>query len=260
MFIYKITNSINGKVYIGMDSGSVSDSIRWREHQRIGAKADVEHRKLLYKAMVKYGLENFSYEVIEDNIKDYETLRERETFWIRESKSLWKGYNMQEGGGPPLLATLPPEEANRIRKARSKGSQTLNRMKWEGTTTDERKKLLMSWCQTTEAKQKRSDTLKDWWNTATDEERNHKARGLKNQWQNLSHDEKSQRTQRSNGLFTQKSYIATSPSGVVYNVDNLKSFCSDHNLSASGMGAVARGCYPKHKGWTCRFKEEENNQ
>ena len=54
-YIYKITNRINQKVYIGQTSFSVEK--RWKEHvQDINKHLD----RPLYRALSKYGIENFS--------------------------------------------------------------------------------------------------------------------------------------------------------------------------------------------------------
>ena len=56
--IYKITNLINGKSYIGL---SRDIPTRWNEHKSHYKKGDT----ILYKAMLKYGVDNFSFEIID---------------------------------------------------------------------------------------------------------------------------------------------------------------------------------------------------
>lgn len=67
MIIYKITNSINGKVYIGLTT--VTLEARWRGHIRDSRVCD----RHLYRSMRKYGLENFIIEEI-DNTDDFKKL------------------------------------------------------------------------------------------------------------------------------------------------------------------------------------------
>ena len=90
--IYKVTNKVNGKVYIGQ---SVDIGRRWREHMT--AKDGI----YFHKAIQKYGVENFEWEVIEQCKKD---LDEREIYWIEYYDSFNKGYNCTKGGdsGPVL--------------------------------------------------------------------------------------------------------------------------------------------------------------
>ena len=57
--IYKITNLVNGKVYIGQSQDIYS---RWKEHKYARNKRDYF---ALYGAFKKYGLDNFSFEIVE---------------------------------------------------------------------------------------------------------------------------------------------------------------------------------------------------
>lgn len=104
--IYKITNLINGKVYIGQ---SIDIIRRWRSHRTSYQTED----KVLYRAMRKYGLENFSFEVIEEC--DREMLSERELYWIKKYDSYNNGYNatlLTVGGGHPVK--LSEEQVDQI--------------------------------------------------------------------------------------------------------------------------------------------------
>ena len=87
--IYKITNKINQKCYIGQ---SIDIKRRWRSHKNDAAKIDYP----LYLAFHKYGIENFSFEVIEECDRD--KLNEREIYWIEYYNSYYQGYNQTLGG------------------------------------------------------------------------------------------------------------------------------------------------------------------
>ena len=81
-FIYKITNLINNKIYIGQTSRTVD--IRWQEHQR--NMCDDKYKNItLYKAFNKYGINNFDIKIIEE--VDNSLLNEREEYWIRTYNS-----------------------------------------------------------------------------------------------------------------------------------------------------------------------------
>lgn len=96
--IYCITNLINNKMYIGQTVRTWQE--RWNEH--LAAGRDINNNLPLYRAMRKYGQENFSISIIE-NCPDNE-LNEKEKYWIKE-KQTWiaihpnKGYNLTDGGG-----------------------------------------------------------------------------------------------------------------------------------------------------------------
>lgn len=92
-YIYKITNLINGKIYIGKTLLTVEK--RWKEHCEDYKKQRNEKRPL-YSAMNKYGIENFKIEQIEE-CSD-KIINEREVYWIEHYQSFKHGYNATIGG------------------------------------------------------------------------------------------------------------------------------------------------------------------
>lgn len=92
MKIYKITNIINNKVYIGLTTQDLSARIA--QHHYDYQRSDVK----LYRAMRKYGWENFIFEIIEDNIDNIDILREKEQYYINLYDSYYNGYNSTLGG------------------------------------------------------------------------------------------------------------------------------------------------------------------
>lgn len=86
--IYKYT-SPSGKSYIGQTTRTK------KEREGKNAK-EYSHCPAFYKAIQKYGIENFSYEVLEEC--DNRLLNERERYWIKEYDSYNNGYNLTEGG------------------------------------------------------------------------------------------------------------------------------------------------------------------
>ena len=93
-YIYKITNILNGKMYIGKTSSTIQE--RWKEHLKDAARRSKEHRPL-YSAIKKYGADNFIIEQLEEVPND-EIAREREIFWIEYYGSFKNGYNATKGG------------------------------------------------------------------------------------------------------------------------------------------------------------------
>lgn len=99
-FIYKITNKINGKVYIGKTKYSDATK-RWKEHLYESSKKRGSEKRPLYNAINCYGLKNFEFEVIEE-VAD-ESLSEKEIYYIKLYKSFVgfkdsNGYNATLGG------------------------------------------------------------------------------------------------------------------------------------------------------------------
>lgn len=104
--IYKITNKVNGKVYIGQ---SISIEHRWAAHKSAAfRKASEEYNRPLYASIRKYGLENFDFSVVEE-CQPIE-LNEKEIYWINyyQSNDMLRGYNLTPGGNQAV--TLVPEE------------------------------------------------------------------------------------------------------------------------------------------------------
>lgn len=101
--IYKITNLINNKSYIGKSSNIEE---RWRYHKS-NYNNSKEYNKILYEAFRKYGIENFSFEIIELLENEYDIKsNEREQYWIDYFNSFHFGYNMTEGGDGGLTCDM----------------------------------------------------------------------------------------------------------------------------------------------------------
>ena len=108
MLIYKITNKINNKCYIGQTIKTAEE--RWEEHKRhaFGTHQN-DINKTLYQAIRKYGLENFTLEILQDNIENFEQLDKAEIYWIDYYNSFIKGYN-ETFGGQRYHKILPNKE------------------------------------------------------------------------------------------------------------------------------------------------------
>lgn len=93
--IYKITNINDGRVYIGRATKFLD---RWRQHAKCGAGADngSQINVKLYEAMKKEGIENFTFEVLDECSTEYQPLREK--YWIDYYRSTEYGYNIKSGG------------------------------------------------------------------------------------------------------------------------------------------------------------------
>ena len=94
--IYKIINNITEKVYIGQ---ATNIAARWKEHLRRPFEKNYnEYHSHLYNSIRLYGIENFSFSVVE--MCEEENLDEREKFWIEyyNSYNPSLGYNETLGG------------------------------------------------------------------------------------------------------------------------------------------------------------------
>ena len=113
-FIYKITNKVNGKSYIGQTIQSVKE----RFYQHCATKcSQAILNMVIHKAITKYGKSNFTIEVIEE--VESANLNDRERYWIRYYDSYNNGYNSTEGGqdGIKLFKNLDTESIVREYKS-----------------------------------------------------------------------------------------------------------------------------------------------
>lgn len=99
MIIYKATNIINNKVYIGQTIHTLS--VRKAQHER---SHEYGYKTAFSNAIRKYGKENFIWEVIYET-NSIEDLNEKESYYIKYYKSLVteNGYNLKGGGGNDFL-------------------------------------------------------------------------------------------------------------------------------------------------------------
>jgi predicted DNA-binding protein YlxM (UPF0122 family) len=104
MVIYKTTNLVNGKIYIGQDSKN--------NPKYLGSGV------ILLKAIKKYGKINFKKEII-DEAFSFDELNRKEVFWINEYDSMnqKRGYNVSFGGyGNPLPKEILLRKSEKAKK------------------------------------------------------------------------------------------------------------------------------------------------
>jgi group I intron endonuclease len=105
--IYKITNKINGKSYIGQ---SVRIEKRWANHRyRAFQDSYPEYESPLYRAIRKYSINNFTFEIIEECL--VADLNKRERYWITHYDTFYNGYNQTLGGENGASLTYSSKEA-----------------------------------------------------------------------------------------------------------------------------------------------------
>ena len=92
--IYKVTCLVNSKVYIGQTIYSL-DRRRRCHLERLNK--EVKYRPMFHKALLKHGIENFTWEIIERCETKLE-LDEMEFHYIMQYDSFKNGYNMTMGG------------------------------------------------------------------------------------------------------------------------------------------------------------------
>lgn len=113
MIVYQVTNTINGKKYIGQTSRSPKE--RWGEHQH-------PYKNLstfpLSSAIRKYGIENFIFKILA-SFQKKQDMDAFEIFLIdvHDTTNPEKGYNLARGGGGPLGYRHTAKAREKIRVA-----------------------------------------------------------------------------------------------------------------------------------------------
>lgn len=147
MIIYLYTNTINGKRYVGQTQRE--DKERISEHLR-------KNKTVFDKAVSKYGMDAFKYEVI-DTAETTKELNEKERYWIKKLKTKHpNGYNLTDGGNTT-------RGYHHTKEAREKMSRTKKKMNYnvgsknnfygKHHTAETRQKMKAAWTDERKAKQ-----------------------------------------------------------------------------------------------------------
>jgi group I intron endonuclease len=118
MIIYKTTNLLNGKIYIGKD--------RYNNENYLGSG------KILKQAIQKYGRDNFNKEILEE-CQDEKIWLKREVYWIEYFNSTKVGYNIALGGnGGDTISNNPNKDDIRKRHSEKMKDPNVNKNKARG--------------------------------------------------------------------------------------------------------------------------------
>jgi group I intron endonuclease len=167
-YIYKIKNSINDKVYIGCTTKTIVE--RFKEHIKRSQKN--KHKTKLYNSFKKYGIENFTIEVVEECNKKIMFIKEIE--YIKEYDSYYTGLNSTKGGEGCL------------------GYKH---------TDETREKISIK----TKEKSHKDKTYEEIYSEKSDDEKEKRKEGVKKYWDSLDDDEKEKRTTKTKEKNRQKS-------------------------------------------------------
>ena len=157
--IYKITNRINGKVYIGQAHDIF---LRWKQHRRVHETQNSNYA--IYRAFRKYGFENFDFSVIEELTDDINKLNEREKYWIKHYHSYVKdsecnGYNMTLGGDGNALIDI-----DTVRELWDAGLAVIEIADATGHDRSAVRKYLTGWSDYCEEESRKRGNMSQWKN------------------------------------------------------------------------------------------------
>ena|SRR5271157_247578 len=147
MVVYCVTNTINKKVYVGKTERTLG--VRWQQHLHDAAKQS-NRCPLLYRAMNKHGVENFSIQEVAVAISRQE-LDDLERLWIAKlhSAEAGFGYNLTLGGtggklNPVALAKMAATQRRRFASPEERAKCAF----WTGLKRPKETRLKMSASQT----------------------------------------------------------------------------------------------------------------
>lgn len=212
--IYKATNIINNKFYIGKTTKDLNR--RKYEHHTFG-------KKLTYfqKAIIKYGKENFKWEVLKECFT-IEELNTSEIFFINESKAILNGYNLTNGGDGASFGDLNVSKRPEVK------IKLRNNFKGKKHTEETKSKI--------------SNSLKG--RKLSDEQKLSISIGQKGILLGRFIGDKSKLA---------KKFLIIHPNDIEEEIIGLKKFCRDNKLDPKSMRRVARGEQQHHKGFKCKY-------
>lgn len=195
MFIYKITVIPLNQVYIGMDTEPLYKKARWKDHCRESKK--ITKRKV-HLAMQTYGIDQCSYEIVEDGFTSLGELALSEIKYIEQFDSYKNGLNSSRGGdglGHKAWNTLSEDQILKIKATLGVHFKEYNKKKWANTTPEQRKEMVKN-AFTLEVNTRRAESLKEYYKAVPDSAK-HKINRIK-EWQ-LNNKDKHKAIARENG-------------------------------------------------------------
>ena len=279
--IYKATNLVNGKCYIGQ---TIKDPVKyWIGHLKSSFYKNKKYKdKIFYNSIRKHGPENFLFEVLEF-CDSKEELNEIEFHYIKQYKTFNKnfGYNMTIGGD----GTDNNKQSDELRKRRSEWMKemwktkehreklknthtsieykekrsTLSKEIWERDGYREKlSEISTEVGKRPEVKENRSKVAKEKWKDSEYREKMVKERierkndkeyiqnlsdKIKKKWEDPIYREKSEKSRRTN----YNTYIIICPDGKEEIVNNIYTWCKERKLQVGNLLNTLNGSRKHHK-------------
>jgi group I intron endonuclease len=211
--IYKITNSVNGKVYIG-----VTESYQIRKNGHL--RAALIEEKPLYRAMRKYGLDKFLFEILHENVERDLEIKIIAQYQANNPKY---GYNLTEGG-EGTVGYRHTDETKEIFRQKKLGRKL---------SVEHRRKI--------------SESNKG--HEVSSVTRRKIAEKLKGN-QHFAGKTFSSETKQILSAQKAKEWTFRDPNGEVVTITNMRAFCLANDLATSAMSRVLSGSQSHHKGYT----------
>ncbi len=265
MIIYKATNTINGKCYIG----KTVYSLKKRKSDHLSEAKTKSNNYYFHNAIRKYGKDAFIWNIVDDTCETEDELNMMEYHYIMQYNSYktGNGYNLTLGGDG-TCGWSPSEEIRQNSSKRMKLYRIehpwsgINHPNYGKNLTDETKQKLSERCftqnhplynvsgkdhpnygkrHTEESKQKIGDALRG--KRLSDEIKDKMRKAQQALIRNLKYGSDNP---------TSKMWEITRPDGIVEIIKGLQHYCKQNGLNRNSMASVSRGEQAHHKGYRCR--------
>lgn len=244
MIIYKITNSINNKIYIGQTIRSLNKRISEYKYEHLNS---LSYNDYLFRSFHKYGFNNFKFEII-DTASTINELNEKEILWISFYNSTNKmiGYNILYGGNNSIKPNETKEKMSMAHKGTKQSSNWINNRISKAGSYDAKK---YGRIKTNDEKQHLSINAARYWNG--------KSRDNKTK-ERISKTKKLQNIAPPNSKKVEKYNIHNGDVlGIYRSTCEAAKFNTD--LSQSTISRYCNGQQPKNKDIGWRFVNEDSN-
>jgi len=225
--VYRITNILNDKTYIGYTGLELMERFRCHKNS-IKSEQARSSGMIIVHAMKKYGPENF---IIEE-ISSFETKDEATDFEIEMISKYNPEYNIHPGGkGGAMYGDMNPmygkKQSEEWKKLKSDSMRGINNPMYGKTHTEEIKSLLS---------EMKTGTIP--WN-----------KDKKNVYSKETLDKMSLPKSEEHKEKLRKTYTFVNPNGEIVTFTGLTSFCDENGLSAGLMSQVYSGKIKQHRNW-----------
>lgn len=123
MIIYRATNKINGKSYIGQTIRSLGK----RKSAHISAALTVGEDSYFYNALRKYGPDNFKWSIVNE-CNTLKELNRLETYYIKEYDTFYNGYNLNYGGDNRQISEETKRKISEANRGRRHSEETKRKL------------------------------------------------------------------------------------------------------------------------------------